>query len=202
MPGCKGECSFSLDRENTILCSGRCKEEGYIESSEGICEKCELFNEGCYQCHYENSYPEKFTGIKRERRFVCDYCRDGYIRASNGNCISSKNKGKNCIVTSAILDGKCIGCNDVGNGGVENCKFCQENKEGSKAICKQCYNEYIMLSDNNTCLKRDSDKKLKEFNSCLELKYDKNKLICSRCKPQFSLIKTGNETKCIYIPTL
>ena len=35
MPGCKGECSFSLNREKTILCESECK-DGYIESSKNI----------------------------------------------------------------------------------------------------------------------------------------------------------------------
>ena len=36
-PGCKGECSFSLFRNNTILCESECK-DGYIEASRGICQ--------------------------------------------------------------------------------------------------------------------------------------------------------------------
>lgn len=48
MPGCKGECSFSLYRNDIILCEGECK-EGYLESSRGKCESCESINEGCYQ---------------------------------------------------------------------------------------------------------------------------------------------------------
>jgi hypothetical protein len=37
MPGCAGECNFSLYRNRLILCEGECK-EGYIETSKGICE--------------------------------------------------------------------------------------------------------------------------------------------------------------------
>ena len=96
MPGCKGECSFSLNREKTILCESECK-DGYIESSKNICETCDSINKGCYQCHYENSYPEDYIGIKRERRFVCDYCKDGYIKSSDGKCLTCENIGfKNC----------------------------------------------------------------------------------------------------------
>ena len=49
MSGCKGDCSFSDKRENTILCLDGCK-KGYIESSPNICETCDSINEGCSQC--------------------------------------------------------------------------------------------------------------------------------------------------------
>ena len=39
MPGCNGACTFSLKRNQTILCEGTCK-KGYIESSEGVCSPC------------------------------------------------------------------------------------------------------------------------------------------------------------------
>ena len=43
--GCKGDCSFSLDRNNTILCESECK-YGYIEVSKGICDICDNVNKG------------------------------------------------------------------------------------------------------------------------------------------------------------
>ena len=234
MPGCKGECSFSLNREKTILCQDECK-DGYIESSQGICETCDSVNEGCYQCHYENSYPTDYIGIKRERRFVCDFCKDGYIKSSEGKCLTCRNLGlknceqcpkddlsgnykctkckknyalndygncKRCIVKKTVVNNKCIYCDEPENGGVKNCKFCQANEKGDGVICKQCYQKYILFIGNNTCLERDNNKELEQFDSCLELKSDGNKLICSRCKPEFSLIKIDNELKCIYTPTL
>ena len=66
MPGCKGECSFSLYRNNAILCESQCK-DGYIESSPGICETCGKINEGCLDCHYENNYPSNYFGIKKDK---------------------------------------------------------------------------------------------------------------------------------------
>ena len=70
-----------------ILCESGCKEEeGYIESSKGICETCESINEGCYKCHYENNYPNNYFGIKLSRRFQCDYCYNGYVLSSIGKC--------------------------------------------------------------------------------------------------------------------
>ena len=51
-------------------------------------------------------------------------------------------------------------------------------------------------------MERNNNKELEQFNSCLEIKLVEGKLICSRCKPQFSQIKIGNELKCVYTPTL
>ena len=241
MSGCKGDCSFSDKRENTILCLDGCK-KGYIESSPNICEACDSINEGCSQCHYD-SYPENYSHFKRERRFVCDYCRDGYIKSpyGDGQCISYKEEGceqielnettldyncksckkhyilKNydnhklcrpCIITSAIINNKCIACDDEDKGGKKNCEYCQENEKGDGVICKQCKDDYILFSGNNTCLERNNNVELKQFKNCLELDLNKenNKLICSRCIKEFSLIKIGSGTKtefkCIYTPTL
>ena len=91
MPGCKGACNFSLNRNNVIKCEDGC-DVGYIEVSEGVCESCDSVNHGCYQCHYETEYPLDYLGIKRKRRFVCDYCEEGYN----------------------LLNGKCLTCSDLG----------------------------------------------------------------------------------------
>ena len=58
MPGCKSQCSFSLERNDTIKCLDGCK-EGYLESSEGICLPCYQINYGCEMCHY-GEYPENY----------------------------------------------------------------------------------------------------------------------------------------------
>ena len=52
----------------------------------------------------------------------------------------------------------------------------------------ECDEDYILLKNNNTCLYRENNE-LEEFDSCLELRLSNNKLICSRCKPRFSLLK-------------
>ena len=83
MPGCKGGCSFSLERFKPLRCKGEC-ETGYIESTEGICSPCTLVNKGCHECHYEAEYPIEYKGIKRKRRFVCDDCEEGFMQLSSG----------------------------------------------------------------------------------------------------------------------
>ena len=46
MPGCNGACTFSLKRNQTIICKGTCK-KGYIESSEGVCSPCSSIKKDC-----------------------------------------------------------------------------------------------------------------------------------------------------------
>ena len=231
MPGCKGECSFSLERNDTIKCESDCK-EGYIESSEGVCELCNNINRGCYECHYEEEYPKNYFGIKRKRRFVCDFCEDDYIK-QNEECLHCSHfidgcekceyennnlKCKKCFFNYHLIDegncnycggvdqfikeNKCIQCNDTKNGGIEGCKYCETNN--SKTFCRVCQEGYILLSNNNTCLKISENNELKQFDKCEQITLDNNnKIICSRCKNyQFTLLKEKDGEKCIYLPTL
>jgi len=199
MPGCKGDCDFSLKRYNDIICKGECK-EGYLESSKGICEFCGSINRGCYKCHYENNSNYLFS--KKTRKFQCDYCLEGYIKTLDGTCkkcsdiglgnckkceIDENSKNYKCIicseysfmddsgycrrctVTGAIINNKCIHCSSTNEGGIKGCSYCQSNEEGNGIICKQCEKEYILLSTNNSCLERENNKSLYEFDSCMEL---------------------------------
>ena len=106
-----------------------------------------------------------------------------------------------CTMTEFISNKKCIQCNDKKNGGIEGCYYCIK-KIYKEAECKECLNDYILISNNYTCIKRDNNKELEEFENCSELKLENNKFICSRCKPEFSLLKTGEDVKCTYIPDL
>ena len=231
MPGCDGKCNFSLKRNNIILCESNCK-IGYLESSPGVCDTCNTINPGCTECHYEYNNLHNYYGKrKREFKcdfcnsgytlspegkcfdcpsiidncdkcekdevtggYKCTKCLKNYALDNFGEC-------QRCVVTGAILNEKCISCGDKNNGGVENCNYCQVNEEGNGVICKQCNKEYILLS-NNTCLLRNSSSALEKFDSCLELTYRDGKYICSRCKPQYSLLKEGDKETCEYIPTL
>ena len=232
MPGCKGSCSFSLKRNDVIKCEGEC-DNGYIESSEGVCEPCDNINKGCYECHYENEYPKDYIGIKTKRRFVCDLCEDDYIK-NDGKCYHCSDNQKNCekcVINSNneftctkcgsgyYLDqneicqkcnlkdqfilgtNKCVQCNDFDNGGIKGCKYCEKNED--KIICNLCGDNYILLTNNNTCLKRSGNNELKQFEKCEKLTLDKNnKLYCSRCKKEFSLLKENNIEECNYIPII
>ena len=91
MPGCKGACNFSTKRNDIIICEDGCK-TGYIEVKKGICEPCNIANHGCYECHYEDGdYPINYPKIKRERKFICDFCEPGFSK----------------------IDGKCVTCSGV-----------------------------------------------------------------------------------------
>ena len=54
MVGCKGSCAFSLYRNNIIECEEDGCKTGYLESTKGICESCNIINNGCIECHYED----------------------------------------------------------------------------------------------------------------------------------------------------
>ena len=179
MPGCKGACSFSKKRNDVLKCEGEC-EKGYIEVREGICETCESVNKGCYECHYENEYPDKYNIIKRKRKFVCDHCYENF--------------GK--------LNGKCLS-NDELN--LENCEKIEE-KNNSEFICTKC-NENSVLLENGKCSLCNSSNKFKNNNKCYNCydltnkgiigcdkceTNDKNELICQLCFSGYILLTNNN----------
>ena len=232
-PGCKGECSFSLFRNNTILCESECK-DGYIEASKGICQTCDSINKGCYDCRYEDNYPSYYLGIRNARRFQCNYCKEGFILSQEGICLTCSDLNINncekcgkdeetgkficnecskyylrdklgncqyCGVYGVILNDTCVKCNDINNEGIEGCLMCEKN-ETNKIACKQCTDRYILFTGNNTCIERGINNDINQFDNCSELKSENNKFICSRCKPQFSLVKEGNDIKCVFISNI
>ena len=195
-----------------------------------MCELCNNINKGCYQCHYEEEYPKNYFGIKRKRRFLCDFCEDDYIN-NNGECFhcsyfingcekcdnDNNLKCKKCFFNYYLTDegiceycgekdqfikeNKCIQCNDTKNGGIEGCQYCEINS--TKTFCRVCKEGYILLSNNNTCLKLSKNEELNNFDKCEEITLNNNKIHCSRCKNyEFTLLKEKNEEKCIYLPTL
>ena len=232
IPGCKGECSFSLDYYNIIKCKSGCK-EGYIESFEGMCQECKIVNYGCLKCHYEEgNYPSDYIGIKRERRFQCDLCEDGYVINKDGKCVSCSKLfygcGK-CSLDEKTNEIKCIQClnkdyffdesgrcemckltSAIINGkcikcgeSIKHCDLCQSNEKGNGIICKQCIYDYILLTNNNTCYERKKYEEFEQLKFCSEFKEENGKLICLRCDKDFSLLKTeDNNFKCTYTPTL
>ena len=219
MPGCKGNCNFSLKRNDEIICESECK-EGYIETSEGICKACDQVNDGCYQCQYKNN--SNYLTSLNQSIFQCDYCLEGYLKNEDGICSKcstlfskycekcefdggsykcTKYNSENdfyCGLYYAKVNNKCIYCYDSPKG----CVYCESNEEGNGTKCLQCEEKYILMSNNNTCLEREKNRALYEFESCLILKEENNKLECSKCKPYYSLLKIGDEFKCSYIPTL
>ena len=229
MPGCNSQCSFSLKKNDIIKCLDGCR-EGYIESSEGICQKCSDVNDGCTKCYY-GEYPINYFGIKRKRKFVCSICNSNFYILKDDKCIKCDKIQKGCVKceiindeficiecnSSYILDekgicnyycengfyfgNKCMKCNEVLKGGIEGCEDCKINE--SKISCLSCEEGYILLHNNKTCLKIYENSELIKHYQCAEVYLEKGKLNCLKCKDyRFSLLKEKNESNCIYLPEL
>ena len=106
------------------------------------------------------------------------------------------------LFIGVITNDKCRYCDDTDNGCIKGCNLCKKEENSNKIICRECFEDYILFSNNNTCIERKNNKELTKFNSCLELKMENRKLICSRCKMELTLLKTGNEAICTFIPNL
>ena len=92
MPGCEGSCTYSLERNNIIECEGKCL-SGYLETSKGVCESCDIVNKGCLNCIYNESYPVGHSDFKRQRRFECIECHEGYHLEKDGYCYNCSELG-------------------------------------------------------------------------------------------------------------
>ena len=180
MPGCKGSCSFSLKRNDILKCQGGC-EEGYNETSEGICQPCSSINKGCYECHYEDKYPSNYLGIKRKRNFVCDLCESDYIKSESG---------------------KCLTCSDLGLSHCDKCEFDEQRKN---YICQKCEEGYV-LEQNRYCyscnsyydfIQNDkchscSDTSSGGIKGCNYCEKNNNQIICQLCYDGLILLKNNN----------
>ena len=182
MPGCKGKCSFSLLRDKALKCEGTCK-EGYIESSEGICSPCEAVSKGCHQCHYETEYPSDYVGIKRQRRFVCDFCEGGFIQGKSGECLD---------------------CLDLG---LSNCTKCELNPlKNQSYICSNCIEGFFVNSTGqcetcdakhfqslleNKCIKCDNTS-AGGIDKCNYCNSDGEQVVCDQCLPGYILLTNNN----------
>ena len=180
MPGCKGNCNFSSKRNEIIKCEDEC-EKGYIKVKEGICEPCENVNQGCYECHYENEYPDNYTKLKRKRRFVCDYCETGFVK----------------------IDGKCLSCFDL----IDDCEECNVDLiNNDKIKCSKC-NENSILLENGRCNRCDDSNRFQNNNKCHYCddvynngikgcikceKKEKDELICQLCDSGYILLENNN----------
>ena len=160
MPGCSGSCTFSLKRNNILECEEGCK-SGYLETSQGICESCDIVNKGCLNCIYNNNYPVGYSDFQRQRRFECNECEDGYQLAKDGYCHHCSEFGftycDKCIRNKNNNELECLKCIDgyflANNGycnkceapkvqGTENrCIFCNNTVEGGIKGCELCFSD-------------------------------------------------------------
>ena len=94
----------------------------------------------------------------------------------------------------------CFECNDINKGGIEGCSQCHETD--NKIDCYSCKDDYILLVNNGTCLKRADNEELKEYNNCYEISLINNKFYCEYCKYGYSILKEDDKSICIYLPEL
>ena len=226
MVGCKGSCTFSLERNNVIECEEDGCKTGYLESSKGICESCNTINNGCFECHQE----EEKIGNFIKKKFICDQCEEGFLTSNDKKCHHcseigfthcekcQKDKDNEnelvCVQCSEgyflTNEGYCSKCNNTQVKTNRNtCVFCDDIDEGGIEGCKSCYNDgerilckecdegFILLSINQTCLKITENKELEEFNNCQQLSLNDNGLFCSKCIENYILLKEENSTRCV-----
>ena len=163
MPGCGGACTYSLKRINVIECEEKCI-SGYLETSKGVCESCDIVNKGCLNCTYNKDYPVGYSDLIRQNRFECLECDEGYQLTSDGNCHHCtefgfsycdkcfKNKDNNELECKRCIDGYflanngyCTKCEEPKVQGNQNrCIFCNNTEEGGIEGCELCF------SDNGT----------------------------------------------------
>ena len=231
MPGCKGPCTYSIKRNNIIECEGECL-TGYIETSKGLCEPCEKVNKGCLNCVYNKNYPIGFSGLKRENRFECLECDDGYQLTKDGLCHHCSEFGfthcdkctRNNIMKEIecfkCIDGyfltnngycakceypkvqgndsRCIFCNNIEEGGIDGCERCYS--DNGYIICKQCKNGYILVENDNSCLKISEHEEIEKFTNCQKVLKDNNNYKCAKCFDKYNLLfdkNRNNEERCV-----
>ena len=203
--------------------------DGYIESSEGICERCDNINYGCDICHY-GEYPNNYIGIKRKRKFICDNCyysnyiliddecqSCSYIENGCNECEYNDNEFKcklchnqyvldeeghcNYCDYGFVFENKCFKCNDINNGGIEGCNYCDFYT--NKTSCYSCMEGYVLLNNNQTCLKIKDNNKLIKQNKCREIYLKNDQYFCLECIDyRYSVLKGNDESICIYLPEL
>ena len=187
MVGCKRTCTFSTKRRNVLECEEEGCKSGYLEKSKGLCEPCESVNKGCIECHYENDYLSGYLGLKRERRFVCDQCDDGYIRSEDGTC-------HNCSVI-----------------GLSNCEKCKRDEsKDNDLVCYECFEGYF-VDNNNDCIKCYESQVRSKDNTCIYCndveeggiegcsvcENEGGKILCIECQNGFILLE--NNKTCLKI---
>ena len=228
MRGCNSKCSFSSERNDIIKCLDGCK-DGYIETSEGICDSCVNQHLGCIKCH-NGEYPSDYFGIKRKSRFICDSCSSDDYVLQDGKCSSCfsiedgcnkceinnnefkckecyydhvLNEEGHCVLCDKgiVFENKCILCNDETKGGIKGCEDCSISE--NKTVCDYCEEGYVLLKNNKTCLKISENKELEKHSKCHEISIENNKFQCLECRDsRFSVLKINDESMCIYLPEL
>ena len=135
------------------------------------CEKFGLYN--CDECEVDP---------KNNNEYISTKCSQISVLEDNGECNEYYSSYK------LIKDNKCLYYSDYINGGIKGCEECEKNNN-NELICRVCQSEYILLTNNNTCLNISENNELKKYDYCEILTLDNNQLYCSRCKKEYTLLK-------------
>ena len=187
MVGCKKTCQFNLKRNTVLECETDGCKTGYLELSKGKCKPCDEVNEGCIECHYDNQYLSGYYGLKRQRRFVCDVCDEGYLLSTDGTCHHCKEIGfTNCK--------KCKYDEDLDNDLV--CAECEEgyfvDVEGK---CTKCQSPQVR-GNSKQCI-NCNDVEDGGIEGCSYCASDGQKITCTICEEGFILLE--NNKTCLRI---
>ena len=156
-------------------------DNSYLRSEDGTCHHCSTlgFN-NCKNCGIDAGH---------DNELVCLECRPGFFINEEGKCIScyeDQMKGK---------DNRCIKCDDVENGGFEGCETC--HNVNNEPQCTYCYEGFILLENNHTCLRISSNAALEELPHCeMAFLNNNNHFECKKCSKGFVLLKENNQVKC------
>ena len=106
--------------------------------------------------------------------FICIKCKEDYFVNEKGKCeICDKGYFK------GLKTNKCFKCSDTSQGGIDNCFFC--SSDGVKVTCEQCFQGYVLRTNDNTCLQIFNNKELHKFELCYHITLENNKYECSKC---------------------
>lgn len=180
IPGCKGACSFTLKRNESLQCEDGC-ESGYLEIRKGICESCEKLVIGCSECHYDKeNRDDYYVEIGGNKGIICDLCKSGEKKS------------------------KCINCEDLN---LEYCDECEyDPNDNSNYICTKCNDDSFLMSFFNYCqlcgetaIKKDSicyncdENEIGGIEGCEFCENnDKGDFICQLCKKGYILLSNNN----------
>ena len=170
---------FGFRRSRRFVCD-TC-EEGYLKSEDGTCHNCtELGFYNCERCKRDEN---------NDNDLVCYQCSEGYFLTDYGECTKCNDNQVRGISNT------CINCSDVEEGGIEGCQAC-ENLNDS-IICKECKFGFMLLENNKTCLKISENKELEKFINCEKLSLENNRLHCSKCIENYTLLNEINDFICV-----
>ena len=171
---------LGLKRKKKFVCD-KCG-VGYVKEN-NYCVKCEYLGLGrCEECQAEHKNDSYYDWYE----YKCTKCNK-YSVLTDGICLGCED------LDHFSMGSQCIKCDEYYNGGIKNCNYYEKNDK-DEVICQLCNEGYILLTNNNTCLKISENARLQNFDKCEKLIMDKKKqLHCSRCKKEYSLLKDKHD---------